>query len=96
MIGLIDRLSRPFMRALDPEDAHTLTIRALRFMPLPRPAPEPPELGVRAFGLNFPNPVGLAAGFDKNAEVSKPLALMGFGMVEIGRASCRERVCNDV
>ena len=67
MIGLFDRLSRPLMRALDPEDAHTLAIKALRYVPLARPAPEPRELAVRAFGLNFPNPVGLAAGFDKNA-----------------------------
>ena len=67
MIGLIDRLTRPLMRALDPEDAHALTIKALRFMPLSWPASDVPELGVRAFGLNFSNPVGLAAGFDKNA-----------------------------
>jgi phage repressor protein C with HTH and peptisase S24 domain len=61
VFGLIDRLSRPLMRVLDPEDAHTLAIKALRLMPLPRPAPDAPELTVRAFGLNFPNPVGLAA-----------------------------------
>ena len=89
MIGLIDRLSRPFMRALDPEDAHTLTIRALRFMPLPRPAPEPPELGVRAFGLNFPNPVGLAAGFDKNAMAPDAMLRLGFGFVEVGTVTPR-------
>jgi len=39
VIGFLDRLSRPLMRALDPEDAHNLAIKALRFMPLPRPAP---------------------------------------------------------
>ncbi len=85
MFGLIDRLSRPLMRALDPEDAHTLAIRALRFLPSRgRPATEPPELAVRAFGLNFPNPVGLAAGFDKNAEVPDALLRLGFGFVEVG------------
>jgi dihydroorotate dehydrogenase len=84
VIGLIDRLSRPLMRALDPEDAHALAIKALRFMPLARPAPGPSELGVRAFGLNFPNPVGLAAGFDKNAQAPDALLRLGFGFVEVG------------
>jgi dihydroorotate dehydrogenase len=94
VIGLIDRLSRPFMRALDPEDAHTLTIKALRFMPLPRPAPEPPELGVRAFGLNFPNPVGLAAGFDKNALAPDAMLRLGFGFVEVGTVTPRAQKGN--
>jgi dihydroorotate dehydrogenase len=94
VIGLIDRLSRPLMRALDPEDAHTLAIKALRFMPLPRPAPEPPELGVRAFGLNFPNPIGLAAGFDKNAQASDALLRLGFGFVEIGTVTPRAQAGN--
>ena len=84
MIGFFDRLSRPLMRALDPEDAHALAIKGLRYVPLPRPAAEAPELAVRAFGLNFPNPVGLAAGFDKNAQVPDPLLRLGFGFVEVG------------
>ncbi len=94
MIGLIERLSRPFMRALDPEDAHTLAIRALRFVPLPRPAREPPELGVRAFGLNFPNPVGLAAGFDKNGMAPDALLRLGFGFVEVGSVTPRAQTGN--
>ncbi len=84
MIGFFDRLSRPLMWALDPEDAHALAIKALRFMPLPRPAADPRELNVRAFGLNFPNPVGVAAGFDKNAQVPDALLRLGFGFVEVG------------
>jgi len=84
VIGFFDRLSRPLMRALDPEDAHTLAIKALRYMPLARPAPDARELAVRAFGLNFPNPVGLAAGFDKNAQVPDALLRLGFGFVEVG------------
>ncbi|HEY1475446.1 MAG TPA: quinone-dependent dihydroorotate dehydrogenase [Pseudolabrys sp.] len=84
MIGFFDRLSRPLMRALDPEDAHTLAIKALRYMPLPRSASDPRELAVRAFGLNFPNPVGIAAGFDKNAQVPDALLRLGFGFVEVG------------
>jgi len=72
------------MRALDPEDAHALAIKALRFMPLPRQPADARELAVRAFGLNFPNPVGLAAGFDKNAQVPDALLRVGFGFVEVG------------
>ena len=94
MIGLIDRLSRPLMRALDPEDAHTLVIKALRFMPLARPVAEPRELAVRAFGLNFPNPVGLAAGFDKNAEVPDAMLRLGFGFVEVGTVTPRAQTGN--
>jgi dihydroorotate dehydrogenase len=94
LIGLFDRLSRPLMRALDPEDAHALTIKALRFMPLPRAAPDPPELKLRAFGLNFPNPVGLAAGFDKNAQVPDALLRLGFGFVEVGTITPRPQAGN--
>ncbi len=84
VIGFFDRLSRPLMRALDPEDAHALAIKALRYVPVPRPPADPGELAVRAFGLNFPNPVGLAAGFDKNAQVPDALLRLGFGFVEVG------------
>ena len=94
MIGLFDRLSRPLMRALDPEDAHRLAIKALRLMPgRGRPA-DPPELAVRAFGLNFPNPVGIAAGFDKNAEVPDALFRLGFGFVEVGTVTPRPQSGN--
>jgi dihydroorotate dehydrogenase len=94
VFGLIDRLSRPLMRALDPEDAHNLAIKTLRFMPRARPAPDPRELGVRAFGLNFPNPVGLAAGFDKNARVPDTLLRLGFGFVEVGTVTPRAQAGN--
>ena len=62
MIGLFDRLARPLLRAFDPEDAHSLVIKALKAVPVPPSPPDDLRLGVRAFGLNFPNPVGLAAG----------------------------------
>ena len=84
LIGLFDRLAGPLLRALDPEDAHALTLRALRLAPLPRAAADDPRLAVRAFGLSFPNPVGMAAGFDKNAEVPDALLRLGFGFVEVG------------
>jgi dihydroorotate dehydrogenase len=94
VIGLFDRLSRPLMRALDPEDAHALAIKALRYVPLGRPAVESRELAVRAFGLNFPNPVGLAAGFDKNAQVPDAMLRLGFGFVEVGTVTPRPQAGN--
>ncbi len=84
MIGLFDRLARPFLHALEPEDAHGLAIKMLKFAPLPRAAADDKRLAMRAFGLNFPNPVGIAAGFDKNAEVPDALLRLGFGFVEVG------------
>ena len=89
MIGLFDRLARPFLHALDPEDAHGLTIKMLKFAPLLRAAGDDKRLAVRAFGLDFPNPVGMAAGFDKNAEVPDPLLRLGFGFVEVGTVTPR-------
>jgi len=84
VIGLFERLARPFLHALDPEDAHSLTIKMLACAPLPRAAGDDKRLAVRAFGLNFPNPIGMAAGFDKNAEVPDALLRLGFGFVEAG------------
>ena len=84
MIGLFDRLARPLLHALDPEDAHRLAIRLLQIAPLPLAARDDRRLATRAFGLNFNNPVGIAAGFDKHAEVPDALLRLGFGFVEVG------------
>jgi dihydroorotate dehydrogenase len=84
VIGLLDRLARPFLHALDPEDAHGLAIKMLKFAPLPPVPRDDKRLALRVFGLNFPNPVGIAAGFDKNAEVPNALLRLGFGFVEVG------------
>jgi dihydroorotate dehydrogenase len=84
VIRAFDAFSLPVLRWLDPEDAHRLAIQGLRFLPPGKPRPDDPKLAVRAFGLNFPNPVGMAAGFDKNAEVPDALLRLGFGFVEIG------------
>ena len=94
MIGLFDRLSRPFLRALDPEDAHRLAIKALRFMPLAKAVADSEELAVHAFGLKFPNPLGFAAGFDKNAEAVDGLLRLGFGFVEVGTITPRPQAGN--
>jgi len=83
----LDALARPVLFRLDPEDAHEWAIRALKVLQtLPRlPAPpDDPRLAVRAFGLDFPNPLGLAAGFDKNGEVVDAILRLGFGFTEVG------------
>ena len=84
MIGLLESLARPLLRMLDAEDAHRLAINALKIPPFVKLVADDPRLAVRAFGLNFPNPVGMAAGFDKHAEVPDALLQLGFGFVEVG------------
>jgi dihydroorotate dehydrogenase len=74
----------PALFALGPERAHTLTLAALRTGLLPAVSQPATGLGVDLFGLRFPNPVGLAAGFDKNAVASRALLKLGFGFVEAG------------
>ncbi|MGB8278622.1 MAG: quinone-dependent dihydroorotate dehydrogenase [Methylovirgula sp.] len=84
MIEILDALARPLLLKLDPERAHRLTIKALSLLPsLPSPHDDP-RLAVSAFGLNFPNPLGLAAGFDKDGEVVDAMLALGFGFVEVG------------
>jgi dihydroorotate dehydrogenase len=94
VIGLLDQLARPLLRLLDPEDAHALTIRTLKLMPLPPAARDDRRLATRALGLHFPNPVGMAAGFDKNAEVPDALLRLGFGFVEVGTVTPRPQAGN--
>jgi dihydroorotate dehydrogenase len=84
VIRAFDAFSLPLLRWLVPEDSHRLAIQGLKLLPPVRPRPDDAKLAVRAFGLNFPNPIGMAAGFDKNAEVPDPLLRLGFGFVEIG------------
>jgi dihydroorotate dehydrogenase len=77
-------LLRPLMFMLDAERAHRLTIAALKLWPRHAPAEADPVLATNVAGLVFPNPVGLAAGFDKDAEVFRPMLGVGFGAVEVG------------
>ena len=78
-------LARSFVFKMDPEAAHGLTIRALSTGMAPRCTRRAdPRLAVSAFGLDFPNPIGMAAGYDKNAEVPDALIGLGFGFVEVG------------
>jgi dihydroorotate dehydrogenase len=77
-------LIRPLAFALDPERAHRATIAALKLAPKRRPPDFPESLRSTVAGLDFPSPVGLAAGFDKNAEVPEHMLGLGFGFVEVG------------
>ena len=86
-------LVRPAVFALDPERAHRLTVAALKVMPRRGPAPAGPLANTVA-GLHFPNPVGLAAGFDKNGEVPDALLSLGFGFAEIGSVTPLAQVGN--
>lgn len=85
----------PLLRLMEAEDAHRLAIRALASglvrMPHER---EDPALGVNALGLAFANPIGLAAGFDKDAEAILPLMKLGFGFVEAGTVTRLAQVGN--
>src|SRR5471032_2123410 len=80
---------------LDAETAHGLAIRALRsgLLPAQRQA-DPPSLALEIWGRSLPNPIGLAAGFDKNAEVPDACLAMGFGLVEIGSVTPRPQAGN--
>lgn len=88
-------LVRPFAFALDAERAHRLTIRALQLLPGGEPAKPDPMLTIRIAGLDFPNPVGLAAGFDKDAEAFRQMLGFGFGFVEVGTLTPRSQAGSD-
>ena len=77
-------LIRPLVFRLDAETAHRATIAALKLMPKWRPPTFPASLTTSIAGLGFPSPVGLAAGFDKDAEVPEAMLGLGFGLVEVG------------
>ncbi len=90
-------LLRPLLFDLDPETAHTLTLAGLRALPprlikalLPAVADDPRQV----MGLTFPNPVGLAAGLDKNGECLDAWAAMGFGFIEVGTVTPRPQPGN--
>lgn len=83
-MSVIHDLSARLLHVLDPEDAHGVTIKALKAGLGPRDGADDPILATRVAGLALPNPVGLAAGFDKNAEVFGPMLAAGFGFVECG------------
>src|SRR5689334_13841006 len=80
-------LVKPLFFRLDPEKAHYLALDSLKFLHtlgLTRLFSSPPPLPCRIMGLDFPNPVGLAAGFDKNGDYIDAMAALGFGFIEVG------------
>lgn len=80
---MLYRFAAPALFALDPERAHRLTIAALALAPKRKP-PAPGPLATQVAGIAFANPVGLAAGFDKDARVPDAMLGLGFGFVEVG------------
>ena len=87
-------LIRPFWFALDAERAHRATIAAVKLLPPRRPPDFPASLKSTVAGLEFPTPVGLAAGFDKDAEVAEQMLSFGFGFVEVGTVTPRPQAGN--
>lgn len=88
-------LAQPILLTLEPERAHGLAIRSLRTGLYPRAVTAPGfPLRTRCFGLTFPNPLGMAAGFDKNAEVPDALIDAGFGFAEVGTVTPRPQMGN--
>jgi dihydroorotate dehydrogenase len=87
-------LLRPALFLADAESAHGLSLAGLRLLPSTAPAAAP-ELIQHIAGLEFPNPVGLAPGYDKNAEVCRAAFGLGFGFVEIGTVTPRPQAGND-
>jgi dihydroorotate dehydrogenase len=95
VITTTSRYLLPLLRLLPAETAHKLTIRALAAGWYPRGARhDDPILATRVWGLDFPNPVGLAAGFDKNADTADAMLGWGFGFVECGTVTPRPQVGN--
>jgi dihydroorotate dehydrogenase len=90
---MIFRLARPLLFGLDPELAHRATISALRWLPDLSPRFDT-RLAVNVAGLSFPSPVGLAAGFDKDAEVPDAMLGLGFGFVEVGTITPQPQIGN--
>jgi dihydroorotate dehydrogenase len=87
-------LVRPLAFALDAERAHRLTVRSLKLLPAGRGPKPDPVLSVPLAGLVFPNPVGLAAGFDKDGEIFRQMLGFGFGFVEVGTVTPRPQPGN--
>jgi len=94
-MSLVERIGLGALRLLDPETAHGLALKALNTGLMPRPGPvTSPRLATHLAGLTLPNPIGLAAGFDKNAQAVVPLMKSGFGFLEVGAATPRPQPGN--
>ena len=87
-------LALPALKLLPAEAGHRVAINGMKIARAARPAPCDPRLNVEVLGLKFPNPLGLAAGFDKNAEVPGALLALGLGFVEVGTLTPRPQAGN--
>jgi dihydroorotate dehydrogenase len=103
-VSLYERLVRPALFRMDPEKAHVMSVRALRLsQSLPMgdavaslmTGRKTAKLPTRVFGIDFPNPIGLAAGYDKDGELTRVLPSLGFGFLEIGSVTLRPQPGND-
>jgi dihydroorotate dehydrogenase len=88
------RIAAPVLKRLPPETAHRAAIAGLKIAPPPQAPSSDPRLPVEVLGLKFPNPLGLAAGFDKDAEVPAAMLRLGFGFVEVGTLTPRPQAGN--
>ena len=96
MIDVFQSLARRGLFLFDPEAAHGLSIKGLKTGLVPAcTAPTDPRLAQTVAGLSFVNPIGLAAGYDKNAEVPEALLRLGFGFTEIGTVTPKPQAGND-
>ena len=94
-MSLLESLGLAALRRIDPETAHGLAIRALTSGLVPLPGPVTSDrLKTRIADIDLPNPVGLAAGFDKNGEALAPLSRAGFGFIEVGATTPRAQPGN--
>ncbi|WP_367716152.1 quinone-dependent dihydroorotate dehydrogenase [Nitratireductor sp. GISD-1A_MAKvit] len=95
MKSLIDKIARQALYRMDSERAHNLAIMALKSgIPLAHPQPSSKRLKTICAGMVFPNPIGMAAGFDKNAEAANALLRLGFGFVECGTVTPKPQAGN--
>lgn len=95
MIGPLLDMARPLLFAIDPERAHEMTLRAFESGLHPRMGNAlDPRLAQTVFGLDFPNPIGIAAGFDKDARAPDAVLAMGCGFAEIGTVTPRPQTGN--
>jgi dihydroorotate dehydrogenase len=95
MLGAVFGFARPLLFALDPERAHELTLKSLEARIYPRSfAPDDSRLAADVWGLVFPNPLGIAAGFDKDARVCNAVLGMGLGFAEVGTVTPRPQEGN--
>jgi dihydroorotate dehydrogenase len=90
----MQRFAQDMLMRMDAETAHRATINALKFGLAPSGSPAPANLATRFCGLDLANPLGMAAGFDKNAEVFTALSKVGFGFVEVGTVTPRAQQGN--